>query len=192
MASIVAADECAVCETGTTQKCASCLEGLDGEGNIITATFYCSKSCQQADLAFHRQSCKQLKHRKVPYRTGKLAQDIFYAFREQTFETQIGIIEDKDGGYVIEVKKLANSYYYNFPSGATSSIEVKKALLAWSSSNDATVCLSSFIKDCLKGELFFQLLNKFLTTVHRQHSRDFWCPDSLQKRSTQNHLHGLR
>lgn len=56
---------------------------IDGSAS---STHYCSKACQIADWTSHKDECNKSKHRKQLYAAGRLLQQMFYVFREESFE----------------------------------------------------------------------------------------------------------
>ena len=81
---------CATCGTPATNKCAGC-----------KASTYCGKGCQTKDWPAHKSICKDLQVQGQLARVAELVHGAYLTFRENTWDTTIIKIEDRDDALVI-------------------------------------------------------------------------------------------
>lgn len=118
---------CKTCGQTATLRC----NHVEVDG-IASATHYCSKACQAADWATHKAECKSSKYRKQLYAAGRLLQQVFYVFREESFEQSYKKVEkDADGRiHVYHYYLDPEKFLFRFPNHIDLSLQDKQALLS--------------------------------------------------------------
>lgn len=88
---------CANCQKPAYTACSGCNDTPDYGQEEAKKTSYCSSECQKANWAAHSKLCKKLQNRKALFRATDILQEIFYLYREKTFDKRITKVEEKDG-----------------------------------------------------------------------------------------------
>ncbi|KAF1834600.1 hypothetical protein BDW02DRAFT_588746 [Decorospora gaudefroyi] len=126
---------CTVCGEPARSKCSAC--------ETDTASHhYCGTACQTKDWPRHKRVCKELQDQqlaKTLARVADIAQQAYYDFRQNTWDTPIVKIEDGDDALVIydgdQLKKakhfirfpehLPLAWMHNFITGLLEGLNVK-------------------------------------------------------------------
>ena len=146
---------CANCQAPSTLKCPRCKDTPTQED-----TWYCSKSCQTIHWNTHKRPCAQHKTVKAFYRAGKLIQEIWYVYREKTFDKPIMRIEEKNGNLHLVDRKdspgaIANlrgfQFLERFPSEICRNLEVKQDVLVFLCCGDGLAWMQEVVEYLLKG-----------------------------------------
>jgi hypothetical protein len=76
--------ECTNCQQPATLACGGCRGSpvLEGDAPIV---HYCNATCQRANWAEHKSTCRRLQGRMTLYRVGDIAQRLFLLHRELTW-----------------------------------------------------------------------------------------------------------
>jgi hypothetical protein len=76
--------QCRKCKKPAKSACRGCRESpiLDGDAPIA---HYCSSACRKAHRSHHKAICLRLKDRTTLYRVAKMAQRLYYIYRELTW-----------------------------------------------------------------------------------------------------------
>jgi len=76
--------ECANCQQPATLVCGGCKGPPVLEGDAPIA-HYCNATCQRADWAKHKSTCRRFQDRMTLYRVADIAQKLFLLHRELTW-----------------------------------------------------------------------------------------------------------
>lgn len=146
---------CARCNKATARSCTGCKDAPTETGQIGTSTFYCSTECQKADWTNHKELCKILQSRKIVYRAGSILQEMFYVYREKTFDLLIERIEERAGRlYVHEGIRdsVLTDTLIPFPSEMIPNEQDKKGILSYMSCFEAVGWMHDIIRYLLMGK----------------------------------------
>lgn len=86
--------KCVVCGEPASLRCSRCAEGVKTDGSPIAVLYYCGIKCQKKDFLSHKAECRESNKRMKLYRIGALLQEMFFTFRELTFELNILKVEN--------------------------------------------------------------------------------------------------
>lgn len=146
---------CASCGKSTTQRCSRCTEGLDKTGSL-SPTYYCSKECQAANFEDHKAVCRNANARKQLFRAGAILQEVYYFFREATFDEPICNVR-VDGGKlhitVPEYSKDRGMVLYPLSEDQIADTMLKKSLLTWMNCEQAWLYMEDLTRKLLEGIL---------------------------------------
>ena len=144
--------ECANCQSSTKKYCNRC-KLVDRDDQLVSAVFYCSKTCQTTDYANHKLSCLD---RVQLFRGAKLLQQVLYTFRELGFDLDISDVEHKEG------KLHTYERYFNarknpgpvfaFPDHLLLEPKDRAALLTYMACSDSQKYLHELTRKVLKGK----------------------------------------
>ena len=149
--------QCAHCCKVATQICKGCAGAPDIGDGMSLKTFYCNTTCQKAHWSKHRPTCNRLSVRKKLYRAGGILQEIFYAYREITFDKMFRKIERQGKDLYMYEVEYDWQIPVPFPSALISSENERRAVLAYRSCDDALAYMYEIIKVLLKGEQRFSV-----------------------------------
>lgn len=93
--------ECAKCRKPANLACSSCKDAplLQGDSPVV---HYCNAECQRSDWKRNKPTCNKLKDRKKLYRVMIIAQDLYYIYRELTWnQLVVEKIEKVHDGFII-------------------------------------------------------------------------------------------
>ena len=151
-----------LCGKPSTRVCGNC---FDAPGSTLRMN-YCSAECQENHRPTHDQLCDSLLSRKILFNAGSLLQDIFYIYREKTFEKCFQRIESRGGKLHIWLKSsaLGGGIYDQivpFPLNLVQNENDKKAILTLYSCEDASAWMTDLIAYFLPDGKFPRI-RKFL------------------------------
>ncbi|RMZ67173.1 Zinc finger MYND-type [Pyrenophora seminiperda CCB06] len=117
---------------------------------------YCGAICQRKDWPMHKKDCRKAQDarlEKILARVAVIVQQGYYEFRENTWDTPIISIEDRDNELVIrDGDMLAKTkYFIKFPQHMVSSERTKTAMLSGWVCNETLAFMHDVIVDLLKG-----------------------------------------
>jgi len=121
---------CAACGNQASNKCDACKSDTNSRN-------YCGKACQAKDWPSHKKACKDAQNlylKKALARTAEIAQQAWYVFRQNTWDTPIRKIIGGDDALVIYDDVMLNKtkYFLKFPDHLVTREQTKKAMLcAW-------------------------------------------------------------
>lgn len=147
--------KCAKCKEQANKVCSGC-KNTPKATNQAEAASYCSSGCQRADWANHKQVCKRLQTRQHFYRVGSLLQQIFYIYREKTFDKVVTKIEKREDGniYVFYAGGGGANLptLQPFPASVCEDIKDKQAILCHLACGDALAWMCEIVDYMLGGK----------------------------------------
>ncbi|KAL2060846.1 hypothetical protein VTL71DRAFT_8898 [Oculimacula yallundae] len=148
--------ECANCKKPGKFACAQCEECpvTEGDSPIV---HYCSAKCQKDDDVKHLPTCQRLQDRLTLYRVGRIAQKLFFIYKEITWsQLKIDAIEKRGQLVTLRGLKFEDSTwpedYKIFPSHLVSSEEEREALLCYRACREALSWVIEFVDGFLKSD----------------------------------------
>ena len=142
---------CAVCGKPAHSKCTGC--ETDSKPR-----HYCGTACQKEDWPRHKINCKvfrDLRLEKVLARAAGLIQQAYYEFRENTWETPIIKIEDREDALIFQDGDMhkKTKYFLTFPRHMGLSERTKAAMLCAWVCNEPLAFMHDLVADLLGGKL---------------------------------------
>jgi hypothetical protein len=93
---------CSICPNAGTLICPGCQDIP-----LHAGTKYCSKECQSADWANHKELHRAFKERKTLFRAAEVLQAVYYIYLEATIVSKPKRIERFPGRMIVHVNPLA-------------------------------------------------------------------------------------
>ena len=152
---------CALCGKPANNKCTGCKTETESR-------HYCGTNCQKKDWPTHKKACisaQDLRLGKLLERVAGLVQEAYYNFRENTWETPIVKIEDRDDALVLTDGVMLNKtkYFLKFPQHMVTSQRTKAAMLCAWVCNEPLAFMHELVAKLLQGEL---CINTFLESTN--------------------------
>lgn len=138
---------CTVCGKPAHSKCTGCK--TDSKSR-----HYCGTACQKTDWSSHKTNCKGTHLEKGLERAAGLIQQAYYQFRENTWETPIIKIEDREDVLVFQDGDMLKKtkYFLTFPRHLGLSERTKAAMLCAWVCNEPLAFMHDVVADLLKGK----------------------------------------
>ncbi|KAF7889979.1 uncharacterized protein EAF02_002394 [Botrytis sinoallii] len=153
-------NQCAHCKAPAHRKCGGCSSPLGEEA--VATIYYCTEKCQVEHWKLHKSACKAHQMKKLLYRAGETLQEIFYRYREVTFDIRVVKIEERNGtlyvdeSYPNEESKM--QMFHDFPVNLVQNVEDKHALLAQNACSEAITWMQEVTGHFLTGNCFKVIL----------------------------------
>ncbi|KAH6868789.1 hypothetical protein BKA58DRAFT_201121 [Alternaria rosae] len=140
---------CVVCGEPANNKCSACKSDT-------TSRQYCSKVCQVKDWSAHKKACKDAQNtnfEKKLARVAEIVQQAYYKFRENTWDTPVIKIDDRDDALLIYDDVMLNKkkYSIDFPHHLGTNDRSKKAILCAWACNEPMAWLHDTLVGLLEG-----------------------------------------
>lgn len=146
-------------ESHSTLFSADCKDGINKKRDSNPVA-YCSAACMKAHSSAHKAACANRMERKQAqvltqlHRGSALLQEVFYAFREATFDHAIMKIEKKDDKLHIHAgpSSYGDPPLYAFPLKMVKGDADKYAVLTRRACNDGPAYMFELTKKVFEGQ----------------------------------------
>ncbi|KAE8859120.1 hypothetical protein PTNB73_08600 [Pyrenophora teres f. teres] len=140
---------CAVCGKPANSKCTGCKTDS-------ISRHYCGAACQKNDWPTHKTACKAAQDMRLEKSLARVADIIqrgYYEFRQNTWDTPILMVEDRDDALVITdgVMLDKSKYFISFPQHMVTSERTKAAMLCAWMCNEPLAFMHDLVTDLVKG-----------------------------------------
>ncbi|CAA9963941.1 zf-MYND domain containing protein [Pyrenophora teres f. maculata] len=140
---------CAVCGKPANSKCTGCKTDS-------ISRHYCGAACQKNDWPTHKTACKAAQDMRLEKSLARVADIIqrgYYEFRQNTWDTPILKVEDRDDALVITdgVMLDKSKYFISFPQHMVTSERTKAAMLCAWMCNEPLAFMHDLVTDLVKG-----------------------------------------
>jgi hypothetical protein len=138
-----ASSQCVVSRKPASDKCGSC-----------KAHVYCGKECQTMDWPKHKHICKDIQLEKSLERAAAIIQPAYLNFRENTWDTPIVKIDDKEDALVTYdgAQLSKKNYFVGFPHKFVKNERAKIAVLCTGTSDEPLGWMHNIILGLLQGQ----------------------------------------
>ncbi|KAL7776992.1 hypothetical protein CFE70_007413 [Pyrenophora teres f. teres 0-1] len=142
---------CAVCGKPANSKCTGCKTDS-------ISRHYCGAACQKNDWPTHKTACKAAQDMRLEKSLARVADIIqrgYYEFRQNTWDTPILKVEDRDDALVITdgVMLDKSKYFISFPQHMVTSERTKAAMLCAWMCNEPLAFMHDLVTDLVKDLL---------------------------------------
>jgi hypothetical protein len=138
----MASSTCAFCDKAASRKCTGCKTYV-----------YCGKECQSSDWRKHKIICKDVLLSQALERAAGIIHQAFLGFSENTWDTPIVKIEDKEDELVIYdgVASQRPTQFIDFPHHLIKNDRVKMAVLCMLKCNEPLAWMHNMFVELTKG-----------------------------------------
>lgn len=144
--------ECSVCLKKANLVCKACKGTQDGVGGLV-AVYYCDATCQKDGWKAHKPLCKAAKDRMALYRTGEIAQHLYYTFKRHAWKWVIERVEKKDNTWLVFDGIFRDkSIVVPFPDAMFRDAKDQEIIMSYTSCNSAVAFLHRLFGDTLNGK----------------------------------------
>ena len=145
--------KCAHCQQNAMKSCRACAGSPNDLSDKATNIWYCDTECQKGHRAAHKANCKTRQHRRIIYRAGETAQQLFYVYRKLVFEKLIVKMERMADEVLLYEEKYEDTYpFVQFPATLFTNEKEKQAVLAYLACDDALIYMHRALEAMLEGE----------------------------------------
>jgi hypothetical protein len=135
---------------GASSTCGACKSNTSSRQ-------YCGKACQVKDWPAHKKACKDIQNVSLEKRLARVAdivQQAYYDFRENTWDTPIIKIDDRDDALVIYDDDMLkkSKFFLTFPHHLVTNDLTKKAMLCTWVCNEPMAWMHNTFLSLLEGK----------------------------------------